>query len=159
MSKVVKTGCIFSSVFSQRENTHLHDRTPRPLAINNGQTIRLHRLPHLRAWHPTKNFCRRHTARRAQGLQVWWTKNQFACAVSEFEPKVHLSVPGLRDLCLIASMSLEAATASLQAANGPIVDGLVLRTEATGKIRLAYLRDLDLNLIEPSVHAESKNRL
>lgn len=68
----------------------------------------------------------------------------------EFEPKAHLPVPGALDLCFIASLPLERVIARLEAAAWPIVEGPVLRTGATQKIRSVYLRDPDLNLIEIS---------
>jgi len=69
---------------------------------------------------------------------------------AEFEPKAHLPVPGALDLCFIAAIPLEAVIARLADANWPIVEGPVLRTGATGKIRSVYVRDPDLNLIEIS---------
>jgi catechol 2,3-dioxygenase-like lactoylglutathione lyase family enzyme len=68
----------------------------------------------------------------------------------EFEPKAHLPVPGALDLCFIASVPLVEVIARLNAACWPIVEGPVLRTGATGKIRSVYVRDPDLNLIEIS---------
>lgn len=68
----------------------------------------------------------------------------------EFEPKAHTPVPGALDLCFIASVPLERVMARLQAAGVPIIEGPVLRTGATGKIRSVYVRDPDLNLIEIS---------
>lgn len=68
----------------------------------------------------------------------------------EFEPKAHLPVPGSLDLCFIASIPLDAVIANLSAANLPILEGPVLRTGATQKIRSIYVRDPDLNLIEIS---------
>ena len=68
----------------------------------------------------------------------------------EFEPKAHLPVPGALDLCFIAAMPLEAVIARLQAAGWPIIEGPVMRTGATGKIRSVYVRDPDFNLIEIS---------
>jgi catechol 2,3-dioxygenase-like lactoylglutathione lyase family enzyme len=68
----------------------------------------------------------------------------------EFEPKAHLPVPGALDLCFIASVPLEAVMARLAAENWPILEGPVLRTGATQKIRSVYVRDPDLNLIEVS---------
>lgn len=68
----------------------------------------------------------------------------------EFEPKAHLPVPGALDLCFIASNSLEAVVAHLEAARWPIIEGPVQRTGATGPIRSVYVRDPDLNLIEIS---------
>lgn len=69
---------------------------------------------------------------------------------AEFEPKAHLPVPGALDLCFIASVPLDEVTRRLAAAAWPIVEGPVLRTGATGKIRSVYVRDPDLNLIEIS---------
>ncbi|MDW5443892.1 VOC family protein [Polaromonas sp. SM01] len=69
---------------------------------------------------------------------------------AEFEPKAHLPVPGSLDLCLIASVPLQEVIARLQRAHWPIVEGPVLRTGATQKIRSVYVRDPDLNLIEIS---------
>ncbi|MFM2067496.1 MAG: hypothetical protein RLZZ584_2405 [Pseudomonadota bacterium] len=66
----------------------------------------------------------------------------------EFEPKAHLPVPGALDLCFIASIPLEQVIARLAAADWPIVEGPVLRTGATRKIRSVYVRDPDFNLIE-----------
>jgi len=68
----------------------------------------------------------------------------------EFEPKAHLPVPGALDLCFVASLPLDQVIARLNAAPWPIVEGPVLRTGATQKIRSVYVRDPDLNLIEIS---------
>lgn len=68
----------------------------------------------------------------------------------EFEPKAHVPVPGALDLCFIASVPLDEVMARLQAHQWPIVEGPVMRTGATQKIRSVYVRDPDLNLIEIS---------
>ena len=68
----------------------------------------------------------------------------------EFEPKAHLPVPGALDLCFIATVPLDEVIAKLNAASWPIVEGPVMRTGATQKIRFVYVRDPDLNLIEIS---------
>ena len=68
----------------------------------------------------------------------------------EFEPKAHTPVPGALDLCFIAAIPLEAVVARLEATGTPIIEGPVMRTGATSKIRSVYVRDPDLNLIEIS---------
>jgi len=68
----------------------------------------------------------------------------------EFEPKAHVPVPGALDLCFIAKCPLSEVIAHLNACDWPIVEGPVLRTGATQKIRSVYVRDPDLNLIELS---------
>jgi catechol 2,3-dioxygenase-like lactoylglutathione lyase family enzyme len=68
----------------------------------------------------------------------------------EFEPKAHLPVPGALDLCFIASLPLDEVMARVVQAAWPIVEGPLMRTGATQKIRSIYLRDPDLNLIEIS---------
>ena len=69
---------------------------------------------------------------------------------AEFEPKAHLPVSGALDLCFIASIPLASVIERLAQARWPLVEGPVLRTGATGKIRSVYVRDPDHNLIELS---------
>ena len=68
----------------------------------------------------------------------------------EFEPKANLPTPGSLDLCFIASVPLEEVVARLGEKGVAIVEGPVLRTGATSRIRSVYVRDPDLNLIEIS---------
>ena len=68
----------------------------------------------------------------------------------EFEPKAHTPMPGSLDLCFIAAVPLEGVIARLADAKVPIVEGPVMRTGATSRIRSVYVRDPDLNLIEIS---------
>jgi catechol 2,3-dioxygenase-like lactoylglutathione lyase family enzyme len=69
---------------------------------------------------------------------------------AEFEPKAHLPAPGALDLCFIASVPLAQVMARLADCGWPILEGPVLRTGATQKIRSVYVRDPDFNLIEIS---------
>lgn len=68
----------------------------------------------------------------------------------EFEPKAHLPVPGALDLCFIAGVPLEQVIERLEEAAWAILEGPVLRTGATQRIRSVYVRDPDLNLVEIS---------
>lgn len=68
----------------------------------------------------------------------------------EFEPKAELPTPGSLDLCFIASVPLDTVIARLGAQGVPIIEGPVMRTGATSRIRSVYVRDPDLNLIEIS---------
>jgi len=68
----------------------------------------------------------------------------------EFEPKAQLPTPGSLDLCFIASVPLEDVVARLKSNGVPILEGPVMRTGATSRIRSVYVRDPDLNLIEIS---------
>ena len=71
----------------------------------------------------------------------------------EFDPKAHVPVPGSLDLCFIAAVPLERVIDKLKAAGITILEGPVMKTGATSKIRSVYVRDPDLNLIEISVPA------
>jgi catechol 2,3-dioxygenase-like lactoylglutathione lyase family enzyme len=68
----------------------------------------------------------------------------------EFTPRAHVAAPGTLDLCFIAAVPLAAVIAKLKAAQIPILEGPVMKTGATGKIRSVYVRDPDLNLVEIS---------
>jgi catechol 2,3-dioxygenase-like lactoylglutathione lyase family enzyme len=71
----------------------------------------------------------------------------------EFTPRAHVAVPGSLDLCFIAALPLEDVIAKLEAAAVPILEGPVIKTGATSKIRSVYVRDPYLNLVEISVPA------
>lgn len=71
----------------------------------------------------------------------------------EFEPKAQLPTPGALDLCFIASVPLEAVIVQLEEKGVPILEGPVMRTGATARIRSVYVRDPDMNLIEISEFA------
>jgi catechol 2,3-dioxygenase-like lactoylglutathione lyase family enzyme len=71
----------------------------------------------------------------------------------EFTPRAHVAAPGTLDLCFIASISLEDVIEKLKSAKIPILEGPVMKTGATSKIRSVYVRDPDLNLVEISVPA------
>lgn len=68
----------------------------------------------------------------------------------EFTPRAHVAAPGTLDLCFIAAVPLEAVITKLKLANVPILEGPVMKTGATGRIRSVYVRDPDLNLVEIS---------
>ncbi|RZL91292.1 MAG: VOC family protein [Variovorax sp.] len=71
----------------------------------------------------------------------------------EFEPKAQVPMPGALDLCFIASVPLDTVVARLAEKEVPILEGPVLRTGATSRIRSVYVRDPDLNLIEISEYS------
>ena len=71
----------------------------------------------------------------------------------EFTPRAHVAAPGTLDLCFISSMPLEKVIEKLNRENIKILEGPVLKTGATSKIRSVYVRDPDLNLVEISVPA------
>lgn len=68
----------------------------------------------------------------------------------EFEPKADKPTPGSLDLCFIASEPLDSVIVRLNELKATIVEGPVMRTGATSRIRSVYLRDPDQNLIEIS---------
>ena len=71
----------------------------------------------------------------------------------EFMPRAHVAAPGTLDLCFIAAISLDDVILKLKKNNINIIEGPVMKTGATSKIRSVYVRDPDLNLVEISVPA------
>ena len=71
----------------------------------------------------------------------------------EFTPRAHVAAPGTLDLCFIASVPLEKVVEKLRQSNINILEGPVMKTGATSKLRSVYVRDPDLNLVEISVPA------
>mgnify|MGYP003316802616 FL=1 len=68
----------------------------------------------------------------------------------DYEPKARVSTAGTGDLCFIVSESVEALQAQLIQKGVEIIEGPVLRTGASGRLRSIYIRDPDGNLIELS---------
>ncbi|GAA4166588.1 VOC family protein [Chryseobacterium ginsenosidimutans] len=68
----------------------------------------------------------------------------------EFEPKAEYPTSGSADLCFIAETDIHDILEELKLKNIEIIEGIVERTGALGKIKSVYFRDPDLNLIEVS---------
>jgi hypothetical protein len=71
----------------------------------------------------------------------------------EYTPRAHVAAPGTLDLCFIAAVPLEEVIRNLENNKIKILEGPVMKTGATSKIRSVYVRDPDLNLVEISVPA------
>ncbi|MDR4950812.1 VOC family protein [Chryseobacterium sp. ES2] len=68
----------------------------------------------------------------------------------EFEPKAKTPTCGSADLCFIAETDVHEIMKELRQKNIEIIEGVVDRTGAVGKIKSVYFRDPDYNLIEVS---------
>ncbi|MBP2615350.1 VOC family protein [Chryseobacterium jejuense] len=68
----------------------------------------------------------------------------------EIEPKAEHPTSGSADLCFIAQTDIHEVMDELKQKNIEIIEGIVDRTGAVGKIRSVYFRDPDQNLIEVS---------
>lgn len=68
----------------------------------------------------------------------------------EFEPKAEHPTSGSADLCFIAETDIEEVLKELKLNHIEIIEAIVERTGAVGKIKSVYFRDPDLNLIEVS---------
>ena len=68
----------------------------------------------------------------------------------EFEPKAYIPTCGSIDLCFITSTKIDQVKEELKDKGIEIIQGIVERTGAIGKIQSIYIRDPDKNLIELS---------
>ncbi|WP_288457875.1 VOC family protein [uncultured Chryseobacterium sp.] len=68
----------------------------------------------------------------------------------ELEPKAEYPTCGSADLCFISETDIHEVLQELKEKNIEIIEGIVERTRALGKIQSVYFRDPDLNLIEIS---------
>jgi catechol 2,3-dioxygenase-like lactoylglutathione lyase family enzyme len=68
----------------------------------------------------------------------------------EFEPKAAVPTCGSADLCFIAQTDVADVLKELQLKKIDVIEGVVDRTGALGRIRSVYFRDPDGNLIEVS---------
>lgn len=73
----------------------------------------------------------------------------------EFEPKAEFPTSGSADLCFIAQTDIQDVLEELKQKNIEIIEGIVDRTGALGKIKSVYFRDPDQNLIEVSSYYSS----
>ncbi|MDO4440967.1 MAG: VOC family protein [Moraxella sp.] len=71
----------------------------------------------------------------------------------EIKPNANNADCGTADLCLLTDTPLDEVMAFLKAQNITIIDGIVPRTGAVGKIQSIYINDPDGNLIEISCYA------
>ncbi|PKF75732.1 VOC family protein [Chryseobacterium sp. PMSZPI] len=69
---------------------------------------------------------------------------------NEFEPKASSPTCGSADLCFIVQTDIHEVVEELKQKNIKIIEGIVDRTGALGKIKSVYFRDPDQNLIEVS---------
>ena len=72
----------------------------------------------------------------------------------DYEPKARISIAGSAALCFIVSERVESLQTKLVHLGVEIIEGPVVRTGATGRLRSIYIRDPDGNLIELSNRAE-----
>ncbi len=61
----------------------------------------------------------------------------------EFEPKAQGPTLGSLDLCVISTLPLQAIVDRIGECQWPIIEGPVMRTGATGRIRLRFRSSLD----------------
>ncbi|EHQ44184.1 VOC family protein [Myroides odoratus] len=75
----------------------------------------------------------------------------------EFEPKALYPTVAALDLCFIVADKMEDIVAELELKKIEIIEGIVERTGALGKIQSIYFRDPDGNLIELSNYEKGEN--
>jgi catechol 2,3-dioxygenase-like lactoylglutathione lyase family enzyme len=68
----------------------------------------------------------------------------------EIDPKANHPTPGSADLCFISDTPVTDVLEELRTKGIDILEGIVERTGATGKIASIYFRDPDMNLVEVS---------
>ena len=72
----------------------------------------------------------------------------------EIEPKAIAPTPGSADFCLITKNSLTSIIEHLRLCQVEVIEGVVSRTGAIGKIKSIYIRDPDQNLVEISSYED-----
>jgi catechol 2,3-dioxygenase-like lactoylglutathione lyase family enzyme len=85
-----------------------------------------------------------------QALQFGQQKINLHQFAKEFSPKATSPTPGSIDICLITDTPLSQAREHIINCGVEIIEGIVTRTGALGKIDSIYLYDPDGNLIEIS---------
>lgn len=73
----------------------------------------------------------------------------------EFEPKASIPTCGSADLCFITTTKIELVKLELEKRGIKIIEGIVERTGAIGRIESIYVRDPDNNLIELSYYKQN----
>ena len=72
----------------------------------------------------------------------------------DYEPKARLSIAGTGDLCFIVSEPVETLQKELVQRGVETIEGPVLRTGATGRLRWMYIWDPDGKVVEVSIGVE-----
>ena len=72
----------------------------------------------------------------------------------EFLPSAVRATPGSQDICLVADCPAEEILLAIEAKGYPVLEGIVQRQGALGKINSVYLHDPDGNLVEIASYLE-----